>query len=114
CGYDTKIYSHVWKAPTQAIKYQRFQRTLILWRLGRCVIIQNFNELLIIWSQTRKKSKNQGNFFLLILVILLLQSFFGSPVKPCVGIWINPINLLNQLNHPKGVCFYINKFLRND
>ena len=38
----------------------------------------------------------------------------GSPVKPCVGIWINPINLQNQLNHPKGVCFYINKFLRND
>ena len=38
----------------------------------------------------------------------------GSPVKPCVWIWINPINLLNQLNHPKGVCFYINKFLRND
>ena len=29
----------------------------------------------------------------------------GSPVKPCVWIWINPINLLNQLNHPKGVCF---------
>ena len=26
----------------------------------------------------------------------------------------NPINPLNQLNHPKGVCFYINKFLRND
>ncbi len=40
--------------------------------------------------------------------------FLGSPVKPCVWIWINPINLLNQLNHPKGVCFYINKFLRND
>ncbi|MDD6016229.1 MAG: hypothetical protein PUC18_08135, partial [Prevotellaceae bacterium] len=48
CGYDTKIYSHVWKAPTQAIKYQRFQRTIILWRLGRCVIIQNFNELLLL------------------------------------------------------------------
>ena len=40
--------------------------------------------------------------------------FLGSPVKLCVWIWINPINLLNQLNHPKGVCFYINKFLRND
>ena len=26
---------------------QRFQRTIILWRLGRCVIIQIFNELLI-------------------------------------------------------------------
>ena len=38
----------------------------------------------------------------------------GSHGKPCVWIWINPINLLNQLNHPKGVCFYINKFLRND
>ena len=23
----------------------------------------------------------------------------GSPVKPCVWIWINPINLLNQLGY---------------
>ena len=30
----------------------------------------------------------------------------GSPVKPCVWIGINPINLLNQLNHPKGICLY--------
>ncbi len=26
----------------------------------------------------------------------------------------NPINPPNLLNHPKGICFYINKFLRND
>gem|GEM_PF-2884607 len=56
------------------------------------------------------------------LTIILSNNYYwnqfleiiGSPVKPCVWIWINPINLLNQLNHPKGVCFYINKFLRND
>ena len=57
------------------------------------------------------------------IVSRFLKNFFkpflsrgqsGSPVKPCVGIWTNPINLQNQLNHPKGVCFYINKFLRND
>ncbi len=25
-----------------------------------------------------------------------------------------PFNPMNLLNHPKGVCLYINKFLRND
>ena len=63
---DTKIYSHVWKAPTQAIKYQRFQRTIILWRLGRCVIIQIFNELLVehkisIFNELFNQMKKQKN-----------------------------------------------------
>ena len=26
----------------------------------------------------------------------------------------SPMNLLNLLNHREAVCFYINKFLRND
>ena len=31
---------------------------------------------------------------------------FGSPVKPCVWIWINPINPMNLLNHREAVCFF--------